>query len=1596
MAYNNAIYNDTKEAIIKSNNNDFTINRWIKPEDSISIIADTNFIDSYIELFDLSAKILSVIPNNEVAHITVSRFINEFNLITSEIITQTITKSLLWNIDLYDKCLWIAMTLAIKLCPSIIKYLSVITPKECLIYKDNFSCNCIILSCIYCDALTELNKYYPDISDMILNTYCNNINGLDVLIYNSNIIYVIQHNILSWDDINNYTNNTTQMNVYHFCATIPNDIFIKYAIDNNKLYIEQLMKNDINDNVPLFVALMHNIPNIFSELIRSDIYMPDIFTLKNKMNDDLVSFFPITNVFNSIIKNNSKMVSNDIFIEYKLYNYINGNNIIEFIKCNLFNDTLMNHKIESCNYITVLQFLFMNDNIINEIIKYDNEDNNVFIAKLKQILRASNNIFVYILKHGGFNILHYFVSRNCLDMVHYTEKYDDKTIIDNIIDFINNNTDACDMYNNNIKDIIKDVFHKYNFSSINSLDFIISCISKYDLFIINLLQNNQSIQQYINKLIDYYDDNNKLNIIMKFIDKALIKTENLRNRHILLKNILICHDRYLHFILTNDLLDDKLLKQFSYNNIIIFNFNYTITDNTFRLLIKDKYLTPEIINNFDENYGSFLVNIPSVSKLNILFQERPDFNQELLFKKYNGGISSYFINELDYLTNNTDIIITLLNNPYLTKDIFDDIIDIKRTYALHRIFRFEHAGMCILNHKYISAKIFDIVFDDVSKRHNIIHYMIDYKYSTSSICNFLESSIINSELFNYRNNNNEYYIIYAYNAARYDIVEKIMSMKYFTLDILADKTNSNISLLDIMQQNPVLALINKYIELSNNNDFLLGKHANKTLLLRLIEKKANIHLLVNLINKTNINNILDSSVYIHTFLLKYSADDIIYLLSHLNDLDKLNLLFTLRNEYNQTPLMVLIRRKNTVVICVFTYMIQNNIFNKSHITDELAILITYVYPELIETFKNNGICEHDILNVKNTSKTPLYFTYIDKYNDNNILNTKFITRETLLIKNSNGEHLIDYIMKVNLDLFEYFLDMEMIGDDILYNILINVDKIDKKIISKIMVKNSDYLFSEKNMIMYINSCISKLSSNITIFINSKYCSQYVLNNLDITIITSLMNTFAGLTYILDNKLLSDANIQTNIQHLFDRINNPTYLKYLFKYIDNNVLINLKFKNNKTLLHKLASTPYMITHFINTNCHFITDEIIYATDDNKNNFLHVLALNYYISDIYSIMNHERFKTNLQQLITTQNNIQINVLMILADISDNFIVSIFNDIIDKSIYLTIASLCTADINNMSLFAKLVKNPNNNKIVKYILDKYGSDADFIKCIISKFNAGIIIGHDILEITTVYNPEILDIILCNPYITEHYSNLTKCFLLACRYQHNNIRKLLNTQKVDLFNCYDIATIHGDTEYDYFMCNYLQIACIYNSDSVKELVNSNININDALIEQNTDNPNKPFNAFILAIIYNNNSVAHLINSNFVNNEYILSTNTLLKQNCLHYAYNINIASLNILYKSPKFAMFHNDATEGNISMHFRHNDNNYYNENQISLDDPLLNKNDMHCTSGDINMCTICCSNIQCVIFAPCSHKTCVSCAIKINKCHLCRSNIAHKLYFN
>ena len=45
-------------------------------------------------------------------------------------------------------------------------------------------------------------------------------------------------------------------------------------------------------------------------------------------------------------------------------------------------------------------------------------------------------------------------------------------------------------------------------------------------------------------------------------------------------------------------------------------------------------------------------------------------------------------------------------------------------------------------------------------------------------------------------------------------------------------------------------------------------------------------------------------------------------------------------------------------------------------------------------------------------------------------------------------------------------------------------------------------------------------------------------------------------------------------------------------------------------------------------------------------------------------------------------------------------------------------------------------------------------------------------------------------------------------------------------------------------------------------------------------------------------------------------------------------------------------------------------------------------------NCCNICYSYEATVIFLPCYHKSCISCSIKINKCHICRHQIESRKY--
>ena len=127
--YNNNLYNTLIDAITRAHEYDTGMNRWVKPSDVMrleSLDGDTSE-SNYAQLFDLTAEILSHIPENDIMTTSGQNFMNEFNQITSQIIEYTLTNPIFWQTDLRDKFIWISLMTAIKTCPELVKYLVILS-----------------------------------------------------------------------------------------------------------------------------------------------------------------------------------------------------------------------------------------------------------------------------------------------------------------------------------------------------------------------------------------------------------------------------------------------------------------------------------------------------------------------------------------------------------------------------------------------------------------------------------------------------------------------------------------------------------------------------------------------------------------------------------------------------------------------------------------------------------------------------------------------------------------------------------------------------------------------------------------------------------------------------------------------------------------------------------------------------------------------------------------------------------------------------------------------------------------------------------------------------------------------------------------------------------------------------------------------------------------------------------------------------------------------------------------------------------------------------------------------------------------------------
>lgn len=655
------------------------------------------------------------------------------------------------------------------------------------------------------------------------------------------------------------------------------------------------------------------------------------------------------------------------------------------------------------------------------------------------------------------------------------------------------------------------------------------------------------------------------------------------------------------------------------------------------------------------------------------------------------------------------------------------------------------------------------------------------------------------------------------------------------------------------------------------------------------------------------------------------------------------------------------------------------------------------------------------------NNTPLYFNLVSNYNPKNIFISKLLSEKSMELKNSDGNMLLSYILSTNMDLFEELVNMKTITENKLKEIMIGTDTLNERILTFLLSKELNVLFNEENMIRYISICIANRSKNLKILTSSKYYKNDSMKKMDSKSISLLIKTYSGIKYIFDNGMLTQELAAVDNYLIFNNINNPFHLEELLKNIQKELLVKIKFNNNSTILHKLSLYPKIISQFVKEHRNDIKTLLLVQNNDG-NTFLHNLVeagLSVDLEEIIKIYNSNSDNNTIYELLTKQNMNGDSVLMLCCDKMDSFIFNFFENEINKKNYLKYRVLTMTNNKGISFIAKLVKQQNFAHIIEYCMKQIVSNSPeenkkIFDTLLEPFKSEYIISdweindiyksdslekdiyaRDIMEVATLSNRENLEVLLKYNNIVSQYNGFTRCFILACKYQPHNIIPLYKTKKVDINNCYDTIKIKDENGVENYIANYLQLACRYNPNSVRELINSDIDLKDALNEQNKDNKNRPFNAFILATTFEPSAMKMLIDSKYITKDYIVDTNTLLNRNCMFFALNTQLSSLSHMHKSPKFVEFQNDAKEGNVKEKLKTIAAGYWEHNPVSFDDPLFRNKDTICSSIDQEACGVCVANKQSVIFNPCAHKSCISCAIKIKKCHVCRAEITNKLFF-
>lgn len=1391
----------------------------------------------------------------------------------------------------------------------------------------------------YCLINESMISYITSKIDVFSLELENGTTPFHFMCYHSsnNIEYVINNNLISKENLNKDANGLSCL----MLLAIRNPDKLPIILDSD-ICTEELVNynSDVYGNI-LNVLAMNNIDHI-DHILNSRYMNKELLGGTSRYIDDDDTAYDV-NIFFTLIKdsdNIQKLINSEYFSKEILLCSVGDVDIFsEAIVSNINVLPLLINAVDNISDILILQGY----NMLQYCVKH-----NIDVATNILNKQIDNNILL-LKDENEMNLLMYILKICRKDN---EESYDDiiNIIIDKyltkelLLDTDNNDISTCEYAFKYAPEKFFDFCEMHelldNYISFYNIVFICKnedIVRKILYKFRKKINNNPSI---LHLIIKHNVDNLNYVLELDSITEDVFNAKDSDNNNILssaIKHNAKC-STIISILLNRYFSSEMLMARDSEGNTPLITAVCSYY-NAVRLILSSNYMTKEI---FEKSV------YPDEDLLTLACRKSNDIKVINILRRSKFYDSSYF-SRTDYsnytcltyaLENSPEIAEYMLNDELCTAEMYKSEV---QKYLLHKDDMSPDILRIIVDTPYCNSDILKELFlDSISMNVNLTRHIIRSDKCTKEV-------IFSKD----KDNNNCFHI--ADNLGYYSLINDILDSKFNCCELIIEENNEGRSLLkslvDKESYNLILLCLKEFDKIGDTDRlwYILSTLKDDVPLLLILS--INYNILKEILSLQNIsiyeaiNNLVDNN---NLSCLHYVAN------SSMNLDQKIDILNILAKG-DMVDSMIIKKYDNIGntflnycppllgVVLEYDHLCTRELFEGcNNVGYNTLSFVLSEYTSLAKKLLESKYVTKDILTPTNlfialgNDSRAIDIILESELCDNNIINSTLADNIPLLVF-AILQNNINYVKKLldsPYDLSESFnMKDSLMRNIITISIHISLDMFDIILNSKYFKKD---LLLEKDIYGHnaISYTLCKSLDALKYMINNNiWESDMILqrDNSGDTLLMCCINDSVVIEYLSDNNMINNDiikernNIDQTCLHIF-MTKNDQCMKILSDRYDLRETLKYQDKYGNTCMHAgaIIQNNAIMKDILNSDN--ITSDVFDIQNNDKKTIL-MLAMENDLDVTFTILNHPRF--NKESLYITDKNGN-NALM--------YAVRYFPDVINKI---------------LELAGKDILDKRNNKYETAVM--YASYYSLRSTKILLLNINIELKH-------LYNGH-----------TDHPSILT----IAMRYQPLVVKLLMDIQPDE-----NIIICNDEDGY-----NAVKIGCIYNSESLKYLLNSTYRLDILFNNIYTPHP------IILAARYQPDAVKYILESEYGSSK--LFDIEWEDKTCINEAFDNQPKALCHIIRSKHLTeeiLSREDA--GGCTLLYRIK--RIYRSKVDNIHDvlnlELADSKNIIADDNDPNICNICYTYKKNIIISPCFHTLCVGCAFKIKRCPMCKKDIEHR----